>query len=477
MSHALQFYYNGQWVNPVGDRTLDVINPATEEVCSTIALGTAEDVNRAVAAARKAFPAWSATTREERLAVLERILAVYKRRSEDMAQAISQEMGSPIARARDSQTWAGMAHLEEMISTLKTYVFDEMRDDILITREAVGVAGLITPWNWPMNQIMCKVAPALAAGCTMVMKPSEIAPLSALVFTEILDEAGLPPGVYNMVNGDGPGVGEAIASHPDVDMVSITGSTRAGVAVAKLAAETVKRVHQELGGKSPNIILPDADFEDAVTRGVKGCFSNSGQSCDAPTRMLVPRAQMEQAMRIAKIAAESFRVGSPADEATQLGPVVSAVQYDRIQALIAKGIEEGATLVTGGLGKPDGLETGYYVKPTVFGNVLPDMTISCEEIFGPVLSILAYDDEEQAIQIANDTPYGLGAYVQSGDLKHARAVARRLRSGNVNINGAAWTVQAPFGGYGQSGNGRECSAFGLTDFLEIKAIIGYGKSQ
>ncbi|OUJ04800.1 aldehyde dehydrogenase family protein [Acetobacter malorum] len=475
MSHALQFYYDGQWVNPVGSRTLDVINPATEEVCSTIALGEAEDVNRAVAAARKAFPAWSVTTREERLAVLERILVIYKKRSEDMAQAISQEMGSPIARARDSQTWAGLAHLEEMISALKTYVFEEMRDDILITREAVGVAGLITPWNWPMNQIMCKVAPALAAGCTVVMKPSEVAPLSALVFTEILDEAGLPPGVYNMVNGDGPGVGEAIASHPDVDMVSITGSTRAGIAVAKLAAETVKRVHQELGGKSPNIILPDADFEDAVTRGVKGCFSNSGQSCDAPTRMLVPRAQMEQAMQIAKKTAESFKMGSPADESTQLGPVVSAVQYDRIQKLIAKGIEEGATLVTGGLGKPEGLETGYYVKPTVFGNVAPDMTISREEIFGPVLSILAYDDEEQAIQIANDTPYGLGAYVQSGDLKHARAVARRLRAGNVNINGAAWTVAAPFGGYGQSGNGRECSSFGLTDFLEIKAIIGYGE--
>lgn len=476
MSHALQFYYDGQWVAPLGTRTLDVINPATEKACAIIAMGNAQDVDRAVASARKAFPAWSVSTREERLAVLERILVVYKKRSEDMAQAISQEMGSPIARARDSQTWAGMAHLEEMISALKTYVFDEQRGNMLITREPVGVAGLITPWNWPMNQIMCKVAPALAAGCTLVMKPSEVAPLSALVFSEIIEEAGLPPGVYNMINGDGPEVGEAIARHPDVDMVSITGSTRAGAAVAKLAADTVKRVHQELGGKSPNIILPDADFEDAVRRGVKGCFSNSGQSCDAPTRMLVPRAKMDRAMAIAKETADSFKMGDPADETTQLGPVVSDVQFGRIQALIAKGIEEGATLVTGGLGKPEGLETGYYVKPTVFGNVEPDMTISREEIFGPVLSILAYDDEEHAIQIANDTPYGLAAYVQSGDLKHARAVARRLRAGNVNINGADWTVAAPFGGYGQSGNGRECSEFGLTDFLEIKAILGYGET-
>lgn len=477
MSHALQFYYDGKWIAPVSTATLDVINPATETVCATIALGNAEDVNRAIASARKAFPAWSVTSREERLSVLERILTVYKKRSEDMAQAISLEMGSPIARARDSQTWAGMAHLEEMLSTLKRYVFDEPRGDMLITREPVGVAGLITPWNWPMNQIMCKVAPALAAGCTLVMKPSEVAPLSALVFSEIIDEAGLPPGVYNMVNGDGPGVGEAIARHPDVDMLSITGSTRAGAAVAKLAADTIKRVHQELGGKSPNIILPDADFEDAVKRGVKGCFSNSGQSCDAPTRMLVPREKMEQAMAIAKEMAESFKLGSPTDENTQLGPVVSDIQFERIQALISKGIEEGATLVTGGLGKPEGLETGYYVKPTVFGNVEPQMTISREEIFGPVLSILAYDDEDHAIAIANDTPYGLAAYVQSGDLTHARSIARRLRAGNVNINGAAWTVAAPFGGYGQSGNGRECSDFGLTDFLEIKAIIGFGAAE
>ncbi|WP_173584043.1 aldehyde dehydrogenase family protein [Acetobacter musti] len=477
MSHALQFYINGGWTAPLGSRTLDVIDPATEKPCATIAMGTARDMDRAVAAARGAFPVWSATSREQRLAVLEKILTIYRRRSEDMAQAISREMGSPIVRARDSQTWAGLAHFEEMIAALKRFPFEESRGDILITREAAGVAGLITPWNWPMNQIVCKVAPALAAGCTMVLKPSEVAPLSALIFSEIMDEAGLPPGVYNMVNGDGPEVGEAIARHPDVDVVSITGSTRAGAAVARLAADSIKRVLQELGGKSPNIILADADFSDAVTRGVKGCFSNSGQSCDAPTRMLVPRARMAEAMTIAAATANVFRLGPPEDEATQLGPVVSATQYGRIQELIEKGIAEGATLAAGGPGKPDGLTTGYYVKPTVFGNVTSDMTIAREEIFGPVLSILAYDDEARAVTLANDTPYGLAAYVQSGSLEHARAIARKLRAGNVNINGAAWTVAAPFGGYGQSGNGRECSDFGLADFLEIKAIIGYGKSS
>jgi len=474
MSHALEFYCDGRWVAPHGARVLDVIDPATEQACGRIALGDERDVDRAVAAARAAFPAWSLTSREERLSVLERVLAVYRRRSEDMARAISREMGSPIVRARDSQAWAGMAHLEEMVRTLRDFAFEERRGDMLLTHEAVGVCGLITPWNWPMNQIVCKVAPALAAGCTMVLKPSEVAPLSGLVFSEIMDEAGVPAGVYNMVNGDGPGVGEALARHPGIDMVSITGSTRAGAAVAKLAADSVKRVHQELGGKSPNIILGDADFADAVRRGVRGCFSNSGQSCDAPTRMLVPRARMGEAMAVAKEVAESFVMGSPEVETTELGPVVSDVQYGRIQALIERGIAEGATLVTGGLGKPVGLEVGYYVKPTVFGDVLPEMSVSREEIFGPVLSILAYDDEEQAVAMANDTPYGLAAYVQSGDLERARRVARRLRAGNVNINGAAWTVAAPFGGYGQSGNGRECGEWGLGDFLEVKAVLGYG---
>ncbi|GBQ82632.1 aldehyde dehydrogenase family protein [Asaia krungthepensis] len=474
MSHALEFYINGHWVAPHGATRIDVINPANEQPCARIALGDDIDVERAVSAAKAAFAAWSGSSREERLTVLERILAVYKRRSENMAQAISLEMGSPIARARDSQSWAGLAHLEEMIKVLRDFSFEGPEGDVYITREAVGVCGLITPWNWPMNQIMCKVAPALAAGCTMVLKPSEVAPLSALVFAEILHEAGVPAGVFNLVNGDGPGVGATLAAHPDIAMISITGSTRAGSAVAKLAADTVKRVHQELGGKSANIILPDADLAEAVQRGVRGCLSNSGQSCDAPTRMLVPRAQMKEAMALAAQTVSSLRMGSPADEDTQLGPVVSKIQYDRIQALIARGIDDGATLVIGGLGKPEGLETGYYVRPTVFGEVSPDMAIAREEIFGPVLSIIAYDDEEEAVHIANDTVYGLAAYVQSGDLAHARKVARRLRAGNVNINGADWTVAAPFGGFGQSGNGRECSIWGLHDFLEIRALIGYG---
>lgn len=474
MSHQQDFYIDGRWVTPKGAGTLEVINPATERPCATIALGASDHLNDAVRAARAAFPAWSVTTRSERLDVLRSLLTAYRRRAEDMAQAISTEMGSPIARARDSQTWAGAAHLEEMIATLERFGFEETRGDIRIVREAVGVVGLITPWNWPMNQIMCKVAPALAAGCTMVLKPSEIAPLSGIVFTEIIAEAGLPPGVYNMVNGTGPQVGEAIARHSDIDMVSITGSTRAGVAVAKLAADNVKRVHQELGGKSANIILPDTDFADAVTRGTASCFSNSGQSCDAPTRMLVPRGRMDEATEIAARAAAALRLGDPADPRTQLGPVVSQTQFDRIQSLIAAGLAEGATLAAGGPGRPEGLETGYFVRPTVFSHVTSGMTIAREEIFGPVLSILAYDDEDQAVAIANDTPYGLAAYVQSGDPDRARRIARRLRAGNVNINGAPWTVAAPFGGYGRSGNGRECSDFGLNDFLEIKAIIGYG---
>ncbi|GBQ35850.1 aldehyde dehydrogenase family protein [Gluconacetobacter azotocaptans] len=474
MAHALQMYIDGKWVDPTVPRTIDVINPATEAPCATIALGSAADVDLAVAAARRAFGTWSVSTRAERIDLLERILTVYRRRMDDMASAISQEMGAPLPFARDAQAWAGMAHLEQMIRALRDFTFDQQVDDMLITREPVGVVGLITPWNWPMNQIACKVGPALAAGCTMVLKPSEIAPLSGLVFTEILDEAGVPPGVYNLVNGDGPEVGEAIARHRDIEMVSFTGSTRAGTIVARLAADTVKRVHQELGGKSPNIILPDADLADAVRRGVAGCFGNSGQSCDAPTRMLVPRARMAEAMAIAAEAAAPFIVGPPDAPGTRLGPVVSDVQFAKIQALIQAGLDEGATLVAGGPGRPEGLPVGYYVRPTIFGNVTPAMTIAREEIFGPVLSIIAYDDEEDAIAIANDTPYGLAAYVQSGDLARARAVARRLRAGNVNINGAAWTVAAPFGGYKQSGNGRECGEYGLTDFLEIKAILGYG---
>ncbi|GBR55043.1 aldehyde dehydrogenase [Neokomagataea thailandica NBRC 106555] len=473
MRHSQEFYINGVWTTPLGNKTLSVINPATEKPVATLALGTAEDVQSAVAAAKKAFNSWSSSTRAERLVVLQKILDIYQRRSEDMAQAISLEMGSPIERARDSQTWAGQAHIAEMIEALKRFVFEEKRDHCLITREAVGVCALITPWNWPMNQVTCKVAPALAAGCTMVLKPSEVAPLSSIIFAEIVEEAGLPPGVFNMVHGTGPDVGEALSRHPDVDMVSLTGSTRAGAAVAHAAADSIKRVHQELGGKSPNIILDDADLTEAVRSGVSNCFSNSGQSCDAPTRMLVPRNRMNEALEIARARAEELKVGNPEDSSTDLGPVVSDLQYDRIQALIERGIAEGATLVTGGLGRPEGLSVGYYVKPTIFGNVTADMTVFKEEIFGPVLSIIAYDDEEHAIALAHDTVYGLAAYIQSGDLERARKIARRLRAGNVNINGSAWTVKVPFGGFGQSGNGRECSDFGLHDFTEVKAVIGW----
>ncbi|MBO1359832.1 aldehyde dehydrogenase family protein [Acetobacter sacchari] len=477
MAHAKQFYIDGVWVDPIEPRTLDVINPATEEVCATISIGGAADVDRAVKAAARAFDTWSQSSKDERLDALERILAVYLRRIDDMAVAISTEMGAPLPMAKSDQAGIGAAHLNEMIRVLRAYEFDRVEGDMLITHEPVGVAGLITPWNWPMNQITCKVAPALAAGCTVVLKPSEVAPLSALLFSEIVDEAGLPPGVYNMVNGDGPGVGAALSTHPDVGIVSFTGSTRAGIAVAEAAARTVKRVHQELGGKSPNIVLPDADLKEAVRKGVQRCFGNSGQSCNAPTRLLVPAATMDEAMAAAKEAADAIVVGAPDAPDTMLGPVVSDVQFDKIQALIQAGVDEGATLVAGGVGRPEGLTKGYYVRPTVFGRVRPEMTISREEIFGPVLSIIGYDSVEEAVKIANDTPYGLAAYIQAGeDLTEARRISRLLRAGNVNINGAPWRASAPFGGYKQSGNGPEYSEYGLHDFLEIKAVLGYAEA-
>jgi aldehyde dehydrogenase (NAD+) len=474
MSHHLQLYINGAWVDPVKPATLDVINPATEAAYTRISMGSAADVDRAVAAARAAFPAFSATTPAERLALLRRILTVYSERSEDIARAVSDEMGAPMSWARDAQTWAGHVHLEATISALENFTFESSRGGTRIVQEAIGVAALITPWNWPLNQIVCKVAPALAAGCTVVLKPSEIAPISAIVFSEIMHAAGTPAGVYNMVNGDGPSVGQVMSGHKDVDMVSFTGSTRAGIMVAKTAADTVKRVAQELGGKSPNIILEDADLESAVRKGVEGCMSNTGQSCDAPTRMLVPRARHAEALAIAKLAAESQKVGDPQAPDTVLGPVVSELQFNKIQGLIKVGIDEGATLVTGGLGRPEGLSRGYYVRPTVFGGVTPEMTLAREEIFGPVLVIMPYDSEEQAIAIANDTVYGLAAYVQSGNIEHARKVARQLRAGQVNINYPEWDTFAPFGGYKQSGNGREYADWGIHDFLEIKGIVGYG---
>jgi aldehyde dehydrogenase (NAD+) len=474
MSNNLKFYIDGKWVDPVTPATLDVINPATEEAYTKISVGSAADVDKAVKAARKAFPAFNRTTREQRLDYLKRIAEIYKRRIPDIAKAVSDEMGAPMAWARDAQAAAGFAHLKSTIKALENFKFEEQRGETRVVREGIGVVGLITPWNWPLNQIVCKVAPAIAAGCTMILKPSEVAPISGIVFSEIVDEAGLPAGVYNMINGDGPSVGQVIAGHKGVDMVSFTGSTRAGVIVAKTAADTVKRVSQELGGKSPNIILRDADFVAAVRSGVQSCFSNSGQSCNAPTRMLVPQERHDEALAVAKKTAEATRVGDPKADGIHLGPVVSEIQYNKIQKLIEAGIKEGAQLVAGGPGRPEGLNRGYFVRPTVFGNVRNDMTIAREEIFGPVIAIMPYDTEENAIEIANDTDYGLAAYVQSSDIKHAREVARELRAGQVKINAPAWDTFAPFGGYKQSGNGREYADWAIHDFLEVKGILGHG---
>jgi aldehyde dehydrogenase (NAD+) len=474
VSNHLKFYIDGAWVDPAVPATLDVIDPSTEEAYTAISVGSKADVDRAVAAAKAAFPAFSRTTKAERLALLKRILDIYNERYEDIAQAVSQEMGAPIKWAREAQAWAGQAHMEATIKAFEDYEFSERRGNTMVVKEPVGVCALITPWNWPLNQIVCKVAPAIAAGCTVVLKPSEIAPISGIVFSEVVHAAGLPKGVYNMVNGTGPHVGQVMAGHPDVDMVSFTGSTRAGIIVAKTAADTVKRVAQELGGKSPNIILSDADFETAVAKGVEGCFGNTGQSCDAPTRMLVPANRHDEALAIAKKAAEAFRTGDPRSEETQLGPLVSQAQFDKVQRLIQAGIDEGATLVTGGTGRPGHLNRGYYARPTVFGHVRPGMTIEREEIFGPVLSVISYDDEEDAVNIANDTVYGLAAYVQSQDIQHARDVASRLRAGQVSINYPDWDTFAPFGGYKQSGNGREYADWAIHDFLEVKGIVGYG---
>jgi aldehyde dehydrogenase (NAD+) len=474
MSNNLKFYINGAWVAPAAPRQLDVINPATEEAFTQISIGSEADVNRAVAAAKAAFPKFSLTSKAERVALLKRIIAGYKARIEDIAQAVSAEMGAPISMARDSQAAAGLAHIESTLKALEDFEFEEKLNGTRIVREGIGVVGLITPWNWPLNQIACKVAPAIAAGCTMVLKPSEVAPITGIIFSEIMHEAGVPAGVYNMINGDGPSVGAHMSAHPDIDMMSFTGSTRAGILVAKSAADTVKRVSQELGGKSANVILRDADIAWSVKKGVQSCFNNSGQSCNAPTRMLVPREFQAEALSVAKETAEAHRVADPKADGTVLGPVVSEIQFNKIQKLIESGIKEGATLVTGGTGRPEGLNRGYYIRPTVFGDVTRDMTIAKEEIFGPVLSIMPYDSEEQAIEIANDTVYGLSANVESKDLDHARRVARQLRAGQVKINYPAWDTFAPFGGYKQSGNGREYADWGIHDFLEVKAIIGYG---
>jgi aldehyde dehydrogenase (NAD+) len=467
------FYIDGAWVAPLGTARMGVENPATEEVIAEVALGSAADADRAVAAARAAFDSFSQTPLEGRLALLERVIAEYDARADAFVEAISLEMGAPLSFSREAQVWAGKTHLDSTLEAAKSFAWEESRGETRLIREAIGVCALITPWNWPMNQIACKVGPALVAGCTMVLKPSEIAPLSAMLFAEVCHAAGVPKGVFNLVNGTGPEVGARLSSHPQVDMVSFTGSTRAGVQVAQAAALTVKRVAQELGGKSANILLPGVDIAAAVTAGVEACFGNTGQSCDAPTRMFIPREAEALAFDAARKAAEAHVTGDPRDAATTLGPLVSAAQFDKVQGLIAKGIEEGATLLAGGLGRPEGLNRGHFVRPTVFGNVTPGMTIEREEIFGPVLSILSYDSVDDAVAMANDTVYGLAAYVQ-GPEAEARAVGRRLRAGQVNLNGPDWDTFAPFGGYKQSGNGREYADWGIHDFCEIKAIVGYG---
>jgi len=473
MNKPHQFYIDGTWETPAGATRMDMINPATEEPAGTLGLGNENDVDRAVAAARRAFPAFAATPLAERVELIRRIGELYKARFDEIGAAISAEMGAPLKFATRFQAGAGLSHFKQVLKVLETFHFEQDMGATRVLREPIGVCGMIVPWNWPMNQITCKVAPALAAGCTMVLKPSELAPGPAIILAEILEEAGVPAGVFNMVQGEGPVVGAAIAAHPDVDMVSFTGSTQGGIAVARAAAPSVKRVGQELGGKSANILLDDVDFTDAVRRGVTLCFRNSGQSCNSPTRMLVPHQRMDEAAAIAKAAAEGIKVGDPAAEDTDMGPVVSGKQWSGIQAHIRSGMDQGATLVTGGPDRPDGLAKGYYIRPTVFADVTREMTIAKEEIFGPVLSIMGYADEADAVAIANDTPFGLAAYVESADVDRARDLARRIRAGMVHLNGAVADPGAPFGGYRQSGNGREWGVHGLEEFTEIKAVMGY----
>jgi len=474
MSNHLKFYINGEWVDPVAPHRIAVIDPATEAPFTEISGGSAADVDKAVAAAKAAFPAFARTSKAERLALLKRCLEIYNRRYDEIAEACTREMGAPLGFAKEAQAFVGQGHFQALIDVFEGFAFTETRGTTLVVKEPIGVCGLITPWNWPLNQIVCKVAPALAGGNTMVLKPSELAPINAIIFAEIMHEAGVPAGVFNLVNGDGPSVGQKLAEHPDVDMMSFTGSTRAGIIVAKAAADTVKRVAQELGGKSANILLPDVDLEDAVRKGIGACFINSGQSCDAATRMLVPRALHDAALAIAADEAAKQTTGDPWAVGTVLGPLVSATQFGKVQRLIKAGIDEGATLAAGGLGRPDGLNFGYYARPTVFGHVTRDMTIAREEIFGPVLSIIPYDTEAEAIDIANDSVYGLAAYVQSKDIAKAREVAAQMRAGSVYINYPDIDFTAPFGGYKQSGNGREYADFALNDFLEIKGIVGWG---
>jgi aldehyde dehydrogenase (NAD+) len=467
-----QFYIDGQWVAPLGEAALDVENPATEQVVGRVALAGDEDVDRAVRAARRAADTWGLSSRADRIALLEAVQREYGRRREDLAAAVTEEMGAPAALARDVHVPSGSSHLAIAVDVLREFPFEQVQGTTLLAREPIGVTALITPWNWPLNQIMCKVAPALATGCTVVLKPSEVAPLSASVFAEVLHAAGLPAGVFNLVHGDGVGAGSALSRHPDVDMVSFTGSTRAGVAVARDAADTVKRVHQELGGKSPLIVLDDDALADGVARGTRSAMANSGQTCSAPTRLLVPQHRLTEALDVARTVAEGLTVGDPAGDVA-LGPVVSRRQWEKVQDLIALGLTEGARLVVGGPGRPDGLAAGHYVRPTVLTDVTAGMTIAREEVFGPVLVVLGYADLDDAVAIANDTDYGLAAYVSGQDLDRARRLAARLRAGQVSINGA-YDLAAPFGGYKRSGNGRECGEPAFHEYLETKAVMGYG---
>ncbi|MBX5204133.1 aldehyde dehydrogenase family protein [Rhizobium sp. NZLR1] len=472
MKYLDHFYIDGRFV-PAGDRPQRVVvNPATEEPAGTIAMGTAEDVDLAVRAARQAFGTYAFSSREERLAMLRRVLTLFDERAEEFARLTTLEMGAPITFARDAQIAGSRAHIADTIRILETYEFERLAGQTLLSFEPVGVCALITPWNFPVLQIITKVMPALATGCTIVLKPSEYAPISPMLFAEVLHDAGVPAGVFNLINGDGPTVGEAMSRHPDIDMVSFTGSTRAGVQVAKNAADTVKRVHQELGGNSANIVMPDVDLEASVTKGVLGAYRNAGQSCTAPTRMLVPRHLHDKAVEIARRAAESVVIGDVNDDATTLGPVVNQRQFERVKSLIDAGIAEGATLVTGGSDMPANMNRGFFVKPTVFADVTPEMSVAREEMFGPVVSLIPYDGTEQAIAITNDTPYGLAAYLQSKDLVAAKRVASRLRAGQVMINHPSWDASAPFGGFKQSGNGRECGEFGFEAFVEVKAVGG-----
>ena len=468
----LEFYIDGEWVKPIHADTIDVINPATEQIIETISAGSAEDIDRAVSAARRAFDSFSRSSKEDRVELLTSVREVYKKRFDDIAEAIRLEMGAPLHLARGGQTSVGLGHLKTAIRVLEEFEYEQKKDGFLIRYEPIGVCGLITPWNWPMNQIVAKLAPVLAAGCTCVLKPSELAPLSAHIMAEILHEAGVPAGVFNLVNGYGPVVGEAMSAHEGIEMMSFTGSTRGGVAVAKGSADTVKRVSQELGGKSANIVLDDDQLGESVRRGVLACMDNTGQSCNAPTRMLVPTARYDEALEIAREVAETLVTGNPELENTQIGPVVSAAQFDKVQRLISSGIEEKATLVTGGVGRPEHLDRGYFVKPTIFGGVTPQMSIFQEEIFGPVLSIIAYENQEEAVNMANDTPYGLAAYVSGSDNSELMNYARELRAGQIHLNYTGGGTNAPFGGFKQSGNGREKAEWGFEEFLECKAILG-----